>query len=102
MPGQQTWRVAFTPVALLLGLDGAGVLCAPAASAGRGLTVQFEELPLPKPSKDAIVLEGTILESLPNAMFRVELENGHKVLAPHLRKDADALHPHPARRQGAG
>ena len=29
----------------------------------------------------AIELEGTILESLPNAMFRVELENGHKVLA---------------------
>lgn len=29
----------------------------------------------------AIELEGTILESLPNAMFRVQLENGHKVLA---------------------
>jgi len=27
------------------------------------------------------VLEGTITESLPNAMFRVELENGHQVLA---------------------
>ena len=27
------------------------------------------------------MLEGMILESLPNAMFRVELENGHKVLA---------------------
>ena len=27
------------------------------------------------------MLEGTISESLPNAMFRVELENGHKVLA---------------------
>ena len=27
------------------------------------------------------MLEGTIVESLPNAMFRVELENGHKVLA---------------------
>ena len=27
------------------------------------------------------MLEGTILESLPNAMFRVELDNGHKVLA---------------------
>ena len=27
------------------------------------------------------MLEGTIIESLPNAMFRVELENGHKVLA---------------------
>jgi translation initiation factor IF-1 len=29
----------------------------------------------------AIELEGTIVESLPNAMFRVQLENGHKVLA---------------------
>ncbi|MBU6213679.1 MAG: translation initiation factor IF-1 [Actinomycetales bacterium] len=29
----------------------------------------------------AIELEGTIIEALPNAMFRVELENGHKVLA---------------------
>ena len=27
------------------------------------------------------MLEGTILEALPNANFRVELENGHKVLA---------------------
>jgi translation initiation factor IF-1 len=32
--------------------------------------------------KDTIQLEGIIVESLPNAMFRVELENGHKVLAP--------------------
>jgi translation initiation factor IF-1 len=29
----------------------------------------------------AIEIEGTIIESLPNAMFRVELQNGHKVLA---------------------
>jgi len=29
----------------------------------------------------AIEVEGTILETLPNAMFRVELENGHKILA---------------------
>ena len=42
---------------------------------------QGEESVLPKPKEDAIVLEGTILESLPNAMFRVELDNGHKVLA---------------------
>jgi translation initiation factor IF-1 len=41
----------------------------------------IKENPLPKPKEDAIVLEGTIVESLPNAMFRVELENGHKVLA---------------------
>ncbi len=31
--------------------------------------------------EDAIQVEGTVLETLPNAMFRVELENGHKVLA---------------------
>jgi len=31
--------------------------------------------------QDAIEVEGTIIEPLPNAMFRVELENGHKVLA---------------------
>ena len=36
---------------------------------------------LAKPKEDAIVLEGTVTEPLPNAMFRVELENGHKVLA---------------------
>jgi translation initiation factor IF-1 len=30
--------------------------------------------------KDAIEVEGTVVEPLPNAMFRVELENGHKVL----------------------
>jgi len=36
---------------------------------------------LPKPKEDAIVLEGKVVEPLPNAMFRVELENGHKVLA---------------------
>jgi translation initiation factor IF-1 len=45
------------------------------------LSVQEKEATLAKPKEDAIVLEGTILESLPNAMFRVELENGHKVLA---------------------
>ena len=31
--------------------------------------------------EDVIEAEGTILEALPNAMFRVELDNGHKVLA---------------------
>jgi translation initiation factor IF-1 len=34
-----------------------------------------------KPKEDAIVLEGTVVEPLPNAMFKVELENGHQVLA---------------------
>lgn len=33
------------------------------------------------PKKDAIRLEATVLEALPNAVFNVELENGHTVLA---------------------
>ncbi len=33
------------------------------------------------PKEDAIEVEGTVLEPLPNAMFRVELANGHKILA---------------------
>ena len=33
------------------------------------------------PKKEAIEVEGTIVEPLPNAMFRVELPNGHRVLA---------------------
>ncbi|AEH45348.1 translation initiation factor IF-1 [Thermodesulfatator indicus DSM 15286] len=33
------------------------------------------------PKEEAIQVEGTVVEALPNAMFRVELENGHKVLA---------------------
>ena len=32
-------------------------------------------------SNDAIEVEGTVTEVLPNANFRVELENGHKILA---------------------
>jgi translation initiation factor IF-1 len=31
--------------------------------------------------EEAITAEGTVVETLPNAMFRVELEGGHRVLA---------------------
>lgn len=31
--------------------------------------------------QQSLRVDGTIVEALPNAMFRVELENGHKVLA---------------------
>ncbi|MNC04799.1 Translation initiation factor IF-1 [compost metagenome] len=31
--------------------------------------------------EDVIEVEGTVIEPLPNAMFKVELENGHKLLA---------------------
>ena len=33
------------------------------------------------PKEEPIQVEGTIIEALPNAMFRVELENGHRLLA---------------------
>jgi len=33
------------------------------------------------PKEEPITVEGKILETLPNAMFRVELPNGHRVLA---------------------
>jgi translation initiation factor IF-1 len=33
--------------------------------------------------EEAIEIQGTVRESLPNTMFRVELQNGHRVLA-HL------------------
>ena len=59
-------------------------LCAPSARPGPRFTHllhTFEETHLPKPKEDAIVLEGTVVEPLPNAMFKVELENGHQVLA---------------------
>ena len=31
--------------------------------------------------EDVLEVEGTVLEALPNAMFKVELENGHRVLS---------------------
>jgi len=31
--------------------------------------------------EETILVEGTVVETLPNAMFKVELENGHRVMA---------------------
>lgn len=35
----------------------------------------------PMAKEDVIEVEGTVVEPLPNAMFKVELENGHEILA---------------------
>lgn len=35
----------------------------------------------PMAKEDVIQIEGTVIETLPNTMFRVELENGHEVMA---------------------
>ncbi len=48
--------------------------------------------------KDAIELEGTVVELLPNTMFRVEIPGRRRVLA-YLRQNASAFHSHLARRQ---
>ena len=43
--------------------------------------------------KDAIEVEGKVVELLPNTMFRVELDNGHQSSGAYLRTDAAAFHP---------
>ena len=41
-----------------------------------------DEIAEDMPKKEGVIeIEGTVVEALPNAMFRVELANGHKVLA---------------------
>jgi translation initiation factor IF-1 len=52
-------------------------VCRPLAVAR--CTVEGRSPPVAK--KDAIEVEGTVIEPLPNTMFAVELENGHRVLA---------------------
>jgi len=48
--------------------------------------------------EDNIEMQGTVLDTLPNTMFRVELENGHVVTA-HISGNAQKLYPHPDGRQ---
>ena len=47
--------------------------------------------------EEAIEVIGTVVETLPNAMFRVELENKHEVLAHVSGKMRKYLHPDSAR-----
>ena len=42
-----------------------------------------EEMEFEMSKEDVIEIEGIVVEKLPIAMFKVELENGHKVLAHH-------------------
>ena len=41
---------------------------------------------------DVIEMQGVVLEALPNAMFQVELESGHKNFSSHIRKIKNELH----------
>jgi translation initiation factor IF-1 len=48
---------------------------------GETWPVRFQSSIVNMPKEDAIEVVGTVVETLPNAMFRVELENKHLVLA---------------------
>jgi translation initiation factor IF-1 len=50
-------------------------------SARTGIHRESGEVRTPVAKRDAIEVEGTVIEPLPNTMFAVELENGHRVLA---------------------
>ena len=54
----------------------------PSDVADVGRSVSDEQLAEDMAKKDGVIeIEGSVVEALPNAMFRVELTNGHKVLA---------------------
>ena len=44
-------------------------------------TLKLRERRMTVAKEDVIEVEGTVIEPLPNAMFKVELENGHQILA---------------------
>ena len=55
-----------------------------------------EEMEFEMSKEDVIEIEGIVVEKLPNAMFKVELENGHQVLAHisgKLRKNVIRILP---------
>ena len=59
--------------------DGGSKLPGPMVSAQAESTIEQVEARMPK--EEAIQVEAKVLETLPNAMFRVEMDNKHRVLA---------------------
>mgnify|MGYP004625238519 CR=1 FL=1 len=47
--------------------------------------------------EDMIEVEGTVIEALPNTVFKVEIMGGARHHGPHLRKTPQELHQDPAR-----
>ncbi len=58
-----------------------GPISLPTAAPARRISPGLEERGLRLPKEDHIEMEGIVAETLPNTMFRVELENGHTVTA---------------------
>ncbi|GAA2303223.1 hypothetical protein GCM10009853_070040 [Glycomyces scopariae] len=77
-PGEAQYRSFARPKHL----RRTGVPVAPRTRTRAGFSDRVVTVAEDMPKKDgAIEIEGKVVESLPNAMFRVELTNGHKVLA---------------------
>jgi hypothetical protein len=57
----------------------------------------------PQPRREAgLVADANVIEALPNAMFTLELESGHRLIGYTGRAVAARAHPDHARRSGAG
>ena len=52
--------------------------------------------------EEAIEVTATVLETLPNAMFKVAIDGNEHDAGPHLWQNAEELHTYSARRQGSG
>ncbi|MBA2608440.1 MAG: translation initiation factor IF-1 [Actinobacteria bacterium] len=78
MPEDRAICRAYGPTATIFGRS-----CAPLGTTTGQQSRKFsKEFDLPSKAKEeGITLEGTVVEPLPNAVFKVELENGHHVLA---------------------
>jgi translation initiation factor IF-1 len=73
---------SLTIIVILPGTAGNGHATGPRPPTTNTRSTNYQRSAEDMPKKDgAIEIEGTVVESLPNAFFRVELDNGHKVLA---------------------
>jgi translation initiation factor IF-1 len=80
--GSKLLRLRFSAVSSPSGWWTLAARCGEPVSANTRAKQDEQRSAEDMPKKDgAIEIEGTVVESLPNAFFRVELDNGHKVLA---------------------
>lgn len=82
-PGRRRRTPATDPCPGMLYFGGYRQWCCLPARVGGGQTPEIpvwqQQIPMAK--EDVIQMEGVVVETLPNTMFRVELENGHVVTA---------------------
>ncbi len=78
----RTWQSDHFPIRSIFGVScPLGVATDPQTGSGITPVIQPSDSEAMAKKDGVIEIEGSVLEALPNAMFRVELTNGHKVLA---------------------